>query len=112
MIATVIRSNSERSISADCLLMLGPGWLVLCKWIDGDKCDGTSPIEQVYSIGLEGIVSKRKDSRYISGRSPCWLKMKNPASEAARRQAGEELTRQIVPSVESPSTTAVPNPHE
>ena len=29
-------------------------------------------------MGLEGIVSKRKDSRYRSGRSPDWLKMKNP----------------------------------
>jgi ATP-dependent DNA ligase len=30
-------------------------------------------------MGLEGIVSKRKDSMYRSGRSPEWLKMKNPA---------------------------------
>jgi ATP-dependent DNA ligase len=29
-------------------------------------------------MGLEGIVSKRKDSAYRSGRSPDWLKMKNP----------------------------------
>jgi hypothetical protein len=29
-------------------------------------------------MGLEGIVSKRKDSAYRSGRS--WLKMKNPAA--------------------------------
>jgi bifunctional non-homologous end joining protein LigD len=28
-------------------------------------------------LGLEGIVSKRKDSPYRSGRSPDWLKMKN-----------------------------------
>src|ERR1700716_1771078 len=29
-------------------------------------------------MGLEGIVSKRKDSTYRSGRSPDWHKMKNP----------------------------------
>ena len=29
-------------------------------------------------LGLEGIASKRKDSTYRSGRSPDWLKMKNP----------------------------------
>jgi bifunctional non-homologous end joining protein LigD len=29
-------------------------------------------------MGLEGIVSKRKGSAYRSGRSPDWLKMKNP----------------------------------
>jgi ATP-dependent DNA ligase len=33
-------------------------------------------------MGLEGIVSKHKGSRYLSGRSPDWLKTKNPASEA------------------------------
>jgi ATP-dependent DNA ligase len=88
-----------------------PG-LVLCKWIDGDKCEGTAAFEQVCAIGLEGIVSKRKDSRYISGRSPYWLKMMNPASAAARRQADEELARRSLPRVESPSTTALPDPHD
>jgi len=42
-------------------------------------------------MGLEGIVSKRKDSTYRSGRSSDWLKMKNPACAAARREAAEEL---------------------
>ena len=42
------------------------------------------------SLDLEGIVSKRKDSRYVSGRSPYWLKMKNSANEAVRREAEEE----------------------
>jgi hypothetical protein len=36
-------------------------------------------------LGLEGIVSKRKDSPYRSGRSPDWLKMKN--SDAPGREA-------------------------
>jgi len=30
-------------------------------------------------MGLEGIVSKRLGSRYRSGRSPDWLKFKNPS---------------------------------
>ncbi len=41
-------------------------------------------------LGLEGIVSKRRGSPYISGRSPHWLKMKNPNSVAVRREAEEE----------------------
>ncbi len=41
-------------------------------------------------LGLEGIVSKRKDSTYPSGRSPDWLKMKNAACEAARGGRGLE----------------------
>ena len=38
---------------------------------------------------LEGIVSKRKDSMYRSGRSPDWLKMQNPAAPAVKREAEE-----------------------
>ena len=41
-------------------------------------------------IGLEGIVSKRFGSRYRSGRSPDWLKFKNPAAPAVKREAEEE----------------------
>jgi ATP-dependent DNA ligase len=41
-------------------------------------------------LGLEGIVSKRKDSAYRSGRSPDWLKMKNPTAPAVKREEDEE----------------------
>jgi hypothetical protein len=34
--------------------------------------------------------AKRKDSPYRSGRSPDWLKMKNPACEAVKREAEED----------------------
>ena len=33
-------------------------------------------------------MSKRLGSRYRSGRSPDWLKMKNPAAPAVKREAG------------------------
>jgi hypothetical protein len=39
---------------------------------------------------LEGIVSKRKDSAYSSGRSPDRLKMKNSAAPAVKREEEEE----------------------
>ena len=39
---------------------------------------------------IEGIVSKRKDSPYRSGRSPDWLKMKNAHAPAVKREAEEE----------------------
>ena len=45
-------------------------------------------------LGLEGIVSKRKDSAYRSGRSPDWLKMKNPAAPAVKREAEEDWGRE------------------
>jgi ATP-dependent DNA ligase len=41
-------------------------------------------------LGLVGIVSKRKDSAYRSGRSPDWLKMKNPVAPAVKRAAEED----------------------
>jgi ATP-dependent DNA ligase len=49
-------------------------------------CDRFRPCVQ---DELEGIVSKRKDSTYRSGRSPDWLKMKNPACAAVTREAEE-----------------------
>jgi hypothetical protein len=44
-------------------------------------------------LGLEGVVSKRKDSAYRSGRSPDWLKMKNPSAPALKREAEEDWGR-------------------
>jgi bifunctional non-homologous end joining protein LigD len=44
-------------------------------------------------MGLEGIVSKRLGSRYVSGRSRDWLKFKNPDAPAVKREAEEEWGR-------------------
>jgi bifunctional non-homologous end joining protein LigD len=44
-------------------------------------------------LGLEGIVSKRLGSPYRSGRSWQWVKSKNPAAPAVRREAEEDWTR-------------------
>src|SRR5262245_22057109 len=41
-------------------------------------------------MGLEGIVSKRLGSRYVSGRTRDWLKLKNPAAPAVQREAEED----------------------
>ncbi len=52
--------------------------------------DGPTVFAHVYRMGLEGIVSKRTDAPYRSGRSRTWLKSKNLASDALRRERGEE----------------------
>jgi ATP-dependent DNA ligase len=52
--------------------------------------DGESVFRHACKMGLEGIVSKRKDSPYRSGRSPDWLKMKNPEAPAVKRDAEED----------------------
>ena len=55
--------------------------------------DGETVFRHACKMGLEGIVSKRKDSLYRSGRSPDWLKSKNPAAPAVRREAEEDWGR-------------------
>jgi ATP-dependent DNA ligase len=40
--------------------------------------DGPTVFAHACKLGLEGIVSKRRDSGYRSGRSPHWIKSKNP----------------------------------
>jgi len=41
--------------------------------------DGEAMFRHACALGLEGIVSKRADSRYKSGRCLSWVKLKNPA---------------------------------
>jgi bifunctional non-homologous end joining protein LigD len=52
--------------------------------------DGEIVFRHACKLGLEGIVSKRKDSTYRSGRSPDWLKMKNADAAAVKREEEEE----------------------
>jgi bifunctional non-homologous end joining protein LigD len=55
--------------------------------------DGPTVFAHACKMGLEGIVPKRKDSPYRSGRSPHWLKMQNPAASAVKREAEEDWER-------------------
>jgi ATP-dependent DNA ligase len=41
------------------------------------------------------FVSKRKDSQYRSGRSPHWIKSKNPACTAVKREAEEDWGKRL-----------------
>jgi ATP-dependent DNA ligase len=43
--------------------------------------DGPDIFRHACALGLEGIVSKRRDARYRPGRSLTWLKVKNPDYE-------------------------------
>ena len=52
--------------------------------------DGPTVFAHACKMGLEGIVSKHKDSAYRSGRSPDWLKMKNADAPAVKREEEEE----------------------
>jgi bifunctional non-homologous end joining protein LigD len=54
------------------------------------EADGPDVFHHACMLGLEGIVSKRKDSQYRSGRSPHWIKSKNPNAPAVKREAEED----------------------
>ena len=52
--------------------------------------EGAVVFQHACKMGLEGIVFKRLGSRYRSGRSPDWLKFKNPAVPAVKREGEED----------------------
>jgi bifunctional non-homologous end joining protein LigD len=62
-------------------------------YVDHVFGDGDDVFQRVCQLGLEGIVSKRKGSFYVGGRTMDWRKSKNPASAAVRREAEEEWGR-------------------
>jgi bifunctional non-homologous end joining protein LigD len=77
-----VRKATLRSL----LIKTGPG----LRWNEHIEGDGATIFRHACKLGLEGIVSKRKGSPYRSGRSPDWLKMKNPGAPAVKREAEEE----------------------
>ena len=50
------------------------------QYSDGIDGDGTALYDHATEIGLEGIVSKRKDAPYVEARSKTWVKVKAPLS--------------------------------
>jgi len=54
----------------------------LSEHLDGD---GAAAFRHACAMGLEGIVAKRRDRPYRSGRSPDWIKVTNPDAPAASR---------------------------
>ena len=73
------------------------GWLTFADW----QAPGGA-LRHACKMVLEGIVSKRLGSRYRSGRSPDWLKFKNPQAPRIKREAEEDWDHEA-------GTCAVPN---
>ena len=46
-----------------------------------EASDGEAMFRRAYAMGLEGIVSKRMTSRYVSRSCRWWVRVKNPAYE-------------------------------
>ncbi len=52
--------------------------------------EGAIIYKHACALGCEGIVSKRLGSPYRPGRSRDWIKVKNPAAPAVKREADED----------------------
>ena len=53
--------------------------------------DGAALMNACMEHGLEGVVSKKRDAPYRSGRSPTWLKSKTPTWRQANKDRWERL---------------------
>jgi bifunctional non-homologous end joining protein LigD len=84
-----LRSSAieERKRTLARLLRRSSPGIVLNEHFNGD---GAVVYRHACALGCEGIVSKRLGSPYRSGRADCWVKVKNPASPAVKRQAEED----------------------
>lgn len=68
------RSYDERREALAALHLQGEHWSVPPAFVGG----GQALLEATRAQGLEGILAKRRDSRYLPGkRSDCWLKVKH-----------------------------------
>ena len=74
--ATPLRTRKERLAGA---LQSPPAAIRYVEHLDGEH--GPAAFQTACRMDLEGIVSKRADSRYKSGPCRSWVKVKNPGYE-------------------------------
>jgi bifunctional non-homologous end joining protein LigD len=74
--------ETRRATLASLLRKVGDG-VRLSEHMPAD--DGEAVFHHACRMGLEGIVAKRRDRPYKSGRSPDWIKITNPDAPAATR---------------------------
>ena len=68
------RPYDERRAALEALPLSGPSWQVPPAF----PGDGEAVLQATLAQGMEGVVAKRRDSRYEPGRrSDCWVKVKN-----------------------------------
>jgi hypothetical protein len=94
--STCSRSTAKTS-GASRLRIASAGWPVLLRLPhegiainEHFSGDGGVIYKHACALGCEGIVSKRLGSPYRAGRSAYWLKVKNPAAPAVKREGEEE----------------------
>ena len=65
----------------------------LIKYVDHIAGNGELVLEHVCKLDLEGIVSKRADAPYRSGKRPEWIKTKCPAWREANKDRFEKMEK-------------------
>ena len=63
------------------------------KFVEHLEGDGALILEHVCKLDLEGILSKRPDFPYRSGKLPEWIKTKCPAWREANRDRFEKMDK-------------------
>jgi len=74
---------SMRKANLARLLARRPDGIFIAPFEQGEI--GPDLFQAACKMGLEGLVSKRRESRYRAGRSRDWIKVKNPAHPAISR---------------------------
>ena len=75
----------ERKAQLRSLLVRSKMGIVYSDHVAGD--DGAKIFTAACELGLEGIVSKRRDRSYVSGPCKHWIKVKNPNAPWKKRLA-------------------------
>jgi ATP-dependent DNA ligase len=83
--------ETRKATLASLLRSCGPGLRLVEHLAHG----GDVVYRHACRFGCEGIVSKRLGSPYVSGRTRQWLKFKNPAAAAVKREAEEDWGRGV-----------------
>ena len=74
--------ETRRATLAALLRRAGPG-IRLSEHLDAT--DGETVFRHACALGVEGIIAKRRDRPYRSGRCADWVKVRNPEAPAATR---------------------------
>lgn len=82
----------ERKHRLKRLLARAPHGILFNEHLTGD---GPTIFRHACALGAEGIVSKRRSSRYRSGPCDDWRKSKNPLSLAVRRETEEDWGKEL-----------------
>jgi bifunctional non-homologous end joining protein LigD len=80
-----------RKTNLDCLSARRPEGIFVAPFEQGEI--GPDLFRAACKMGLEGLVSKRRDRAYRGGRCTHWIKVKNPASLAMNRAAEIDWSR-------------------